>query len=197
MDHKDSKESGSDVDLESGGEAETSSEEQNEGQSSDSGDKNQKKMLSRLSGGHFGNLRSTEGSDRLLGASKNILSSGDKNLDILVNGNGEKAEDTFMEKEKVNEKRKKTSFNNKKHPKPPRPPGAPSLDEADMKFVKEISERARLRHKSRESVKALKKMKAIKAPSFNINLIAMIITIIFCLVIIFQGNVLVVTSFST
>ncbi|PON49526.1 Transmembrane protein [Trema orientale] len=189
MDHMASKENGLDFDLESGGEAETSSEqEQHEGESLDSGDKSQKKTLSRLRSGHFGRFILIEDSDGLLGTSKNILSNGDYDLDRMVSRVGEKAEGNFVEKKKVNEKRKKTSFN-KKHPKPPRPPGGPSLDEADMKFVKEISDHARLRHKNRERLKALKKMKATKAPSSNINLIAMIITIIFCLVIIFQGNI--------
>ncbi|KAF3784976.1 hypothetical protein EJ110_NYTH10518 [Nymphaea thermarum] len=76
----------------------------------------------------------------------------------------------------------------KKPPKPPRPPKAPSLDAADMKLVERISEIAMLKRARIERMKALKKMKANKASSSSSgSLCAMIITILFCLVIILQG----------
>ncbi|XP_022760715.1 uncharacterized protein LOC111306943 [Durio zibethinus] len=85
----------------------------------------------------------------------------------------------------VKEKRK--SLGNKKPPKPPRPPRAPSLDAADQKLIREIAELARLKRARIERMKALKKMKADKGTFSNCNMFAMVFTIIFCLVIIFQG----------
>lgn len=90
------------------------------------------------------------------------------------------------EKTSRKEKRKKTS--NKKPPKPPRPPRGPSLDAADQKLIREISELAVLKRARVERIKAWKKMKAAKTSSSNSNMFAMVFTIIFFLVIIFQGN---------
>jgi hypothetical protein len=61
------------------------------------------------------------------------------------------------------------------------------LDAADQKLIKEISELAMLKRARIERMKALKKVKATKASS-NSNLFAMVFTILFCLVILFQGN---------
>ncbi|KAF5452223.1 hypothetical protein F2P56_027250 [Juglans regia] len=92
----------------------------------------------------------------------------------------------YAEKTPVKEKRKKMS--NKKPPKPPRPPRGPSLDAADQKLIKEISELAMLKRARIERMKALKKMKAAKSSSSNSSSIfAMVLTILFCLVILFQG----------
>ncbi|XP_011019477.1 PREDICTED: uncharacterized protein LOC105122202 isoform X1 [Populus euphratica] len=85
-----------------------------------------------------------------------------------------------VEKKMVKEKHKKTS-----NKKPPRPPRGPSLDAADQKLIKEISELAMLKRARIERMKALKKLKATK-PSSNNNLFAMVFTILFCLVILFQ-----------
>lgn len=87
-----------------------------------------------------------------------------------------------VEKKTAKEKRKKGS-----NKKPPRPPRGPSLDAADQKLIKEISELAMLKRARIERMKALKKMKATKASS-NSNVFAMVFTILFCFVIIFQGN---------
>ncbi|KAJ6902747.1 hypothetical protein NC651_020278 [Populus alba x Populus x berolinensis] len=86
-----------------------------------------------------------------------------------------------VEKKMVKKKHKKTS-----NKKPPRPPRGPSLDAADQKLIKEISELAMLKRARIERMKALKKLKATK-PSSNNNLFAMVFTILFCLVILFQG----------
>lgn len=107
---------------------------------------------------------------------------------------GEKTAD-HAEKKVVKEKRKKMS--NKKAPKPPRPPRGPSLDAADQKLIKELTELAMLKRSRVERMKALKKMKAAKASSSNGNLIAMVFTVLFCLVIIFQGVSSRVTSVNT
>ncbi|CAK9145685.1 unnamed protein product [Ilex paraguariensis] len=82
-------------------------------------------------------------------------------------------------------KRKSTSA--KKPPKPPRPPRGLSLDAADERLIKEIAELAMIKRARIKRMKALKKMKAAKASSPNGNLLATLFTMIFCLVIIFQG----------
>lgn len=85
------------------------------------------------------------------------------------------------------ENRKKSS--NKKAPKPPRPPRAPSLDAADLKLIREISELAMLKRARIERMQALKKkMKTTKSSSLsNSGIFSMVFTIVFCVVIIFQG----------
>ncbi|KAK4851603.1 hypothetical protein QYF36_016682 [Acer negundo] len=114
--------------------------------------------------------------------SKGVLISRE-NDEILMGGvRGEAV--SIMKKKNVNEKWKKLNF--KKPPKPPRPHGIPSLDEADMKMVKEISELARLKHARKERIKALKKKRIHKASS-SIGIYATIVTILFCLIIIYQG----------
>lgn len=120
-----------------------------------------------------------KGEERVGGLCGNVLN---------VNGvSVEKVEESKDDegKKAVKEKRKKSS--NKKPPKPPKPPRGPSLDAADQKLIKEISEIAMLKRARIERMRALKKMKAVKQSSSNINLFAMVFTVIFCLVIIFQG----------
>lgn len=90
-----------------------------------------------------------------------------------------------LEPKKVKDKRKSTS--SKKPPKPPRPPRGLSLDAADQKLIKEISDLAMLKRARVERMKALKKMKAAKTSTSNSNLYATLITVLFCLVIVFQG----------
>ena len=93
-----------------------------------------------------------------------------------------------VDKIPVKEKRKKSS--SKKAPKPPRPPQGPKLDAADQILIREISELAMLKRARIERMKAVKKMKAAKASSSSScsSIFAMIFTIIFCIVIIYQGN---------
>ncbi|KAL5700796.1 hypothetical protein ACHQM5_026203 [Ranunculus cassubicifolius] len=89
--------------------------------------------------------------------------------------------DKLEEGEKVKEKRSSK--------KPPKPPRGPSLDAADLKLIKEISQLAMLKRARVERMKALKKMKAAKSTSqINSSLYATVITILFCLVIVFQGT---------
>ncbi|KAL0288198.1 UNVERIFIED_CONTAM: hypothetical protein Sradi_7103200, partial [Sesamum radiatum] len=87
-------------------------------------------------------------------------------------------------------KEKRFSMSAKKPPKPPRPPRGLSLDAADQKLIKEISELARIKRARIERMKVLKRMKAAKVSSASASssgsLIAML-TILFCIVIIFQG----------
>ncbi|KAI3459200.1 hypothetical protein Pfo_015863 [Paulownia fortunei] len=92
---------------------------------------------------------------------------------------------------KNTKKEKRMSMSVKKPPKPPRPPRGLSLDAADQKLIKEISELAMIKRARIERMKVLKKMKAAKASSASTsssgNLIAMLFTILFCIVVIFQG----------
>ncbi|KAJ6794256.1 Uncharacterized protein M6B38_231610 [Iris pallida] len=91
-----------------------------------------------------------------------------------------------LEKKKVGgEKPKKKSA--KKPPKPPRPPRAPSMDDTDQKLIREINELAMLKRARVERMRALKRMKNAKAANTNSNLVPWIITLIFCVVIIWQG----------
>lgn len=154
------------VDLESGG---TTSEE-DESRDIISGGK--KKLLGKFwSGGDGVCSRNSV----LVSAETSV-----ENVEILTDKLGVEC----VEKKLVKEKRKKTP---KKPPKPPLPPRGPSLDAADMKLVREISELAILKRARVERMKALKKTRADKASSSINSLFAMIITVLFCFVIIYQG----------
>ncbi|KAJ8749393.1 hypothetical protein K2173_018884 [Erythroxylum novogranatense] len=86
------------------------------------------------------------------------------------------------ERKVIKEKRQKMS-----NKKPPRPPRGLSLDSTDQKFIKELSELSMQKYARIERMKALKKMKATKASSSGSNLLATLFTLLFFLVIIFQG----------
>ncbi|CAL9204629.1 unnamed protein product [Musa hybrid cultivar] len=89
----------------------------------------------------------------------------------------------LLEKKVGAEKTKKKGC--KKPPKPPRPPKSPPLDAADQKLIREISELAMMKRARIERMKL--KMKNAKSTSSNGNLCALVVTILFCLVIIWQG----------
>lgn len=74
----------------------------------------------------------------------------------------------------------------KKPPRPPRPPKL-SLDSTEQKLAKEISELAMLKRARIERMKALKNMKNAKQAPSNNSLCALVITVLFCLVIVWQG----------
>ncbi|XP_031266466.1 uncharacterized protein LOC116124844 [Pistacia vera] len=118
-----------------------------------------------------------------LGKNKNVLGSSDS-MESLDGEVGEEAMSLGKKKMMV-EKGKKSSFN--KPPKPPRPPGSPSFDEADMMLVREISELARQKQARTGRIKAVKRRRVDRASSSVVNIFAMIITVMFCFVIIFQG----------
>ncbi|XP_015867834.3 uncharacterized protein LOC107405313 [Ziziphus jujuba] len=164
------------VDLESG----VVVSDEDSSNTPDSGVKRQgKTLITKLYGGFADGLIKAD--DRVsCGVASNTHGVSPHNVKVL---DGEVVVD-HVEKTAVKEKRKKSS--NKKASKPPRPPKGPSLDAADQKLVKEISELAMLKRARLERMKALKKMKAAKASS-NGNMFAMVFTILFCLVIIFQG----------
>ncbi|KAG6581310.1 hypothetical protein SDJN03_21312, partial [Cucurbita argyrosperma subsp. sororia] len=110
----------------------------------------------------------------------------DENVQLLLGSSeGEKRREfaALVEKKKnVKEKIKKGKVH-----KPPRPPRGPSLDAADRIFVKEIAELAVKKRATVERIKALKKMKAEKTSSSNSSLPALFITLLFFVIIIFQG----------
>ncbi|XVF66083.1 hypothetical protein PTKIN_Ptkin10aG0005700 [Pterospermum kingtungense] len=139
-------------------------------------------LLAKVKGGF------AEGSDDRVSLSGDDSNSGGVyvgNLQVMTSMNVEGQESKNVKENKlVKEKRKSLG-----HKKPPRPPRAPSLDAADQKLIREIAELARLKRARIERMKALKKMKAAKATSSNSNIFAMVFTVIFCLVIMFQGNI--------
>ncbi|KAL4361144.1 hypothetical protein GQ457_04G029410 [Hibiscus cannabinus] len=113
-----------------------------------------------------------------------------ENMEFLVDKSSEGEENrelmALVEKNFAEGKCKKT--NSRKPPKPPRPPKGPLLDAADQELVREIAELAMRKRARMKRIKAMKKMKASKAAaSSNSSLSAMVITIIFCLVMLFQG----------
>lgn len=182
MGHLDSEGSDIDIDLESGG---TTSDEDGTIVQDLSGE-NGKKVLRRTWSGFVGLNKSARVWDGL-GSNDELLNSGEisvENMEILSNKVGEDMVDS-LEKKITREKQK--NANPKKSSKPPRPPKGPLLDAADMKYVKEFSELAMLKRKRIERMKNLKKKKSEKASSSNTNFIAMVVTILFCIVIIFQG----------
>lgn len=76
----------------------------------------------------------------------------------------------------------------KKPPKPPRPPRPLSVDLADQKLVREITELAVLKRARVERMRALKKTKNGKGSTSSAgNSFALLITLAFCIVIIWQG----------
>ncbi|KAH9605517.1 hypothetical protein KSS87_014227 [Heliosperma pusillum] len=84
-------------------------------------------------------------------------------------------------------KEKGKGMSAKKHPKPPRPPRGLSLDSADQKLIKELHELARVKRARVERMKALKKAKESRPRSLKNQLFATLLTILFCLVLFFQG----------
>lgn len=110
-----------------------------------------------------------------------------KNVELLIErSSAEYPEHTALVDNNCAEgKQKKTNV--RKPSKPPRPPKGPTLDLADQKLVREIAELAMRKRARTKRMQALKKMKASKPSSSSNSLYALIITVLFCLVIIFQG----------
>ncbi|CAK7348464.1 unnamed protein product [Dovyalis caffra] len=111
-----------------------------------------------------------------------------EDVELLIDKSSEGEEGqqnkNFVDRKDVEEKHLKKNL--RKPPKPPRPPNGLSLDAADQKLMKEITELAMRKRARIERLKALKKMRAAQASSWSSSLSAMVITILFCLVIIYQ-----------
>lgn len=120
--------------------------------------------------------------DRIVKAQKPVDHSG---------GIRKAVDDLSSEPGKKNKGENRKSTSAKKPTKPPRPPRGLSLDAADQKLIKELSELAMIKRARIERMKALKKMKEAKASSISAsssgNLMAILFTLLFCVVIIFQG----------
>lgn len=184
MDTKSSTERDALIDLESGIRSVINGEEA----SSDGGSsvRKAKKMLNRERNGFVGMNGSIRG--------KEFVHSGTSTVEGSLANGGTSVEERFGGEEKgclldnktIAEKPEKK--NCKKPPKLPRPPKSPSLDAADLKLIRETSELAMLKKARIERMKASKKMKKAKSTSSSSNLGALIITALFCLVIIWQGS---------
>lgn len=114
-----------------------------------------------------------------------MIDSGELKLDINLEGGESRGHMYLAEITYESERHRKTNSRNSL--KPPRPPKGPSLDAADQKLVREIVELARKKRARIEQIKAAKKTKASKSSSVQSGISAMIITLLFFCVIIFQG----------
>ncbi|KAE8708180.1 putative glycerol-3-phosphate acyltransferase 3-like [Hibiscus syriacus] len=113
-----------------------------------------------------------------------------ENVELLTEKNSEGEENhelvALAEKNLREAKCKKT--NTRKSPKPPRPPKGPLLDAADQMLVREIAELAMRKRARMKRIKTRKRMKDSKASSSSTSLYAMVFTVLFCFVILFQGR---------
>lgn len=169
MDHIGCRESDLEFDLESG-ETESGSEEDGSEEFGSHG-KHSERLLNRGKSGYLFVEGSIAAND-VVGTSSKV-SNIDETRNVIEGG---------IEK-MVDEQKTK----GEKHPKPPRPPTGPLLHAADIELVKEISKRTRMRRARRARLQALKNMKTDRTSSANINFLAITVTAVFGLVIIFQG----------
>ncbi|XP_078446778.1 uncharacterized protein LOC144715687 [Wolffia australiana] len=96
-----------------------------------------------------------------------------------------KEEETLDSVEKTTTTKKKKA--GRKPPKPPRPPRAVSLDAADEKLIQHISELAMLKRARVERMKALMKTKNSRPASSSSSFWPLVVTLLFCLIIVWQG----------
>lgn len=127
--------------------------------------------------------------ENLGGNAENGNKGSSENLQVLIELDKTVVHTDPLEKKSKKDKRKTMSA--KKHPKPPRPPRGLSLDAADQKLIKELAELAMIKRARIERMKALKKMKAGKGSSSPSSsggsFFAMLLTVLFCVVIVCQG----------
>ncbi|KAK9069382.1 hypothetical protein SSX86_011285 [Deinandra increscens subsp. villosa] len=99
---------------------------------------------------------------------------------------------------KTKEKQKVKNSKKGRAAKPPRPHRGPSLNTSDLRLVKEISELVMKKRARIERMKSLKKLRSVRGPlsssagaaassTSKISFFAMIVTVFFLTVIIFQG----------
>ncbi|KAL9435502.1 hypothetical protein AB3S75_021721 [Citrus x aurantiifolia] len=186
MDHLDLRDKEFEVDLESGG---TTSEEDGT-RDPVSANRQTNRIFNWVWTGHFGTDSPVNGKCDTNFCS-NLTKFGEtvnENMQSLLEKNLEgdcKESVAPLGKNSVEGKYKKP--NSRKAPKPPRPPKGPSLDAADHELVREIAELAMRKRARIERIKALKKIKTTKGSNSCSSLSAMIVTLIFCLIVIFQG----------
>ncbi|KAK8532613.1 hypothetical protein V6N13_131927 [Hibiscus sabdariffa] len=110
-----------------------------------------------------------------------------ENVEFLMDKNSEGEENHELVALAENLREAKWKKNTRKPPKPPRPPKGPLLDAADQKLVREIADLAMRKRARMKQIKTMKRMKEEKASSSSTSLYAMVITVLFCFVILFQG----------
>ncbi|KAL0459792.1 UNVERIFIED_CONTAM: hypothetical protein Slati_0606400 [Sesamum latifolium] len=163
-----------------------------------------KKSLNRLVGGILGYNRSAESEASVKAdaiSAGGLVEDPHETTALLADNNPgrQPSQGLLPPIEKDHEKERQKAGKVKRAPKPPRPPKGPSLDAADMRLIKEISKIAMKKRERIERLKAYKKMKAARlpptsssssssfSPSSGGTISAMVITILFILVLIFQG----------
>ncbi|XP_028103233.1 uncharacterized protein LOC114302412 isoform X1 [Camellia sinensis] len=191
MDRMDSEERDLLIDLESG----RIISEEGSSQGAVSGNRQVKNAFNTVLSGFLGLNRSVGGESGVNSYSNlgETSKSGAGNVEgLLGSSSGEVSGEhmAIVEKKHGKEKRKNTKY--KKAPKPPRPPKGPSLDAADVKLIKELSALAMKKRARSEQMKAMKKMKEAKSSSSsliskNSSVSALVITILFFVIILFQG----------
>ncbi|CAL5437478.1 unnamed protein product [Camellia sinensis] len=191
MDRMDSEERDLLIDLESG----RIISEEGSSQGAVSGNRQVKNAFNTVVSGFLGLNRSVGGESGVNPYSNlgETSKSGAGNVEgLLGSSSGEVSGEhmAIVEKKHGKEKRKNTKY--KKAPKPPRPPKGPSLDAADVKLIKELSALAMKKRARSEQMKAMKKMKEAKSSSSsliskNSSVSALVITILFFVIILFQG----------
>ncbi|GMQ00387.1 hypothetical protein CsSME_00047493 [Camellia sinensis var. sinensis] len=192
MDRMDSEERDLLIDLESG----RIISEEGSSQGAVSGNRQVKNAFNTVLSGFLGLNRSVGGESGVNSYSNlgETSKSGAGNVEgLLGSSSGEVSGEhmAIVEKKHGKEKRKNTKY--KKAPKPPRPPKGPSLDAADVKLIKELSALAMKKRARSEQMKAMKKMKEAKSSSSsliskNSSVSALVITILFFVIILFQGQ---------
>ncbi|GLU07230.1 hypothetical protein SLE2022_241950 [Rubroshorea leprosula] len=181
MDQLDLRERELKVDIESGG---TSSEDERTNDNVSENGRTFNRVWSGLLS--FDVLARGESAINSCSSSSSSCGLDNKNMELLVDKNlVESLEHKALVEKTGEEKQKKTNI--RKPPKPPRPPKGPILDAADQKLVREIAELAMRKRARIKRIQALKKMKAAKSSSTSSSLSALIVTLLFCLVITFQG----------
>lgn len=185
MDHLVSRESELEVDLESG---ETASEDEITNDLIPAGSQS-RKILNRALGGHMNvdGFGKRDSSISYCSNASKLSGVEHENLELLIEKNSEgedSCQHVVLLGKKTAEGRNKK---NRKPPRPPRPPKGPTLSAADQKLVREIAELAMRKQARIERIKALKKMKTAKSSSSSSTISAMVVTVLFCLIILFQG----------
>lgn len=193
MDRMDSEERDLLIDLESG----RIISEEGSSQGAVLGNRQVKNAFNTVVSGFLGLNRSVGGESGVNSYSNlgETSKSGAGNVEgLLGSSSGEVSGEHMAIVEKKHGKEKRNNTKYKKAPKPPRPPKGPSLDAADVKLIKELSALAMKKRARSEQMKAMKKMKEAKSSSSSSSLIlknssvsALVITILFFVIILFQG----------
>lgn len=190
MDNLELRDSEPEIDLESGG---ATSEEDASKELASVKNSRKNKCLKRSLGGSLSidrSIKSEPESSVELCSTSSVGEVSNENLVVLVDRKSrESSQENVPVLDNKYVKDKRPSTNSRKPPKPPRPPKGPALDAADQKFVKDIVEVAMRKRTRIERIKALRKNKAANASasSSSSSLTAMIITLLFFVIIVFQG----------